>query len=188
MGVRRVVTAKNDQGKSVVVSDEIVEPITVTLLGEGGGFTGLWGADGPVDLASAGSPTRTAGWFPPRGGFRFALISFAPEAPLPPDLDLEAAIGELAAKVPGLVETLEPDNPVMHTTDTVDFSYVVSGEVWLELDDGVETLLRAGDCVVQNGARHAWHNRSSAPCLVVVGMVGATRSAVATPVANGSVR
>ena len=29
-------------------------------------------------------------------------------------------------------------NPGMHTTDTVDFDVVVSGEVYLELDDGAE--------------------------------------------------
>jgi hypothetical protein len=51
---------------------------------------------------------------------------------------------------------LEPQNPGMHTTDTVDFDVIVSGEVFLELDDGSEVLLKAGDCVVQNGTRHAW--------------------------------
>ena len=39
----------------------------------------------------------------------------------------------------------------MHTTDTIDFEVVLDGEVWLELDDGVEVHLRAGDTVVQNG-------------------------------------
>ena len=56
----------------------------------------------------------------------------------------------------------------MHTTDTVDFDVVVSGEIWLELDDGAEVKLEAGDCVVQNGTRHSWHNRSSEPCVLAV--------------------
>ena len=46
---------------------------------------------------------------------------------------------------------MEPDNPGMHTTDTIDFEVVLSGEVVLELDDGAETVLRPGDTVVQNG-------------------------------------
>jgi uncharacterized cupin superfamily protein len=50
-----------------------------------------------------------------------------------------------------MAEVLEPENPGMHTTDTVDFDVVMSGEVYLELDDGSEVLLKAGDCVVQNG-------------------------------------
>jgi mannose-6-phosphate isomerase-like protein (cupin superfamily) len=51
----------------------------------------------------------------------------------------------------------------------------VSGEVWLELDDGAEVLLKAGDCVVQNGARHRWRNPSSEPCVMAVAQIGATR-------------
>jgi uncharacterized cupin superfamily protein len=54
-----------------------------------------------------------------------------------------------------MAEVLEPENPGMHTTGTVDFDVVVSGEVHLALDDGSEVLLTAGDCLVQNGTRHA---------------------------------
>jgi mannose-6-phosphate isomerase-like protein (cupin superfamily) len=158
----------------VVVSDETVGPITATLLGQGG-FYGLWGSDEPVKLPHDGSRPVAAGWFPPAAGFRFAVIAFGPEAPPPPDLDMEAAVAELASKVPGLLEVLEPDNPLMHLTDTIDFGFVVSGDIWLELDDGAETHLTAGDCVIQNGTRHAWHNRSSEPCVMVVSLQGATR-------------
>jgi len=63
----------------------------------------------------------------------------------------------------------------MHTSDTVDWDLGISGEVWLELDDGKEVLLRAGDCVIQQGTRHAWHNRSSEPCVLAVAIVGARR-------------
>jgi quercetin dioxygenase-like cupin family protein len=70
---------------------------------------------------------------------------------------------------------MEADHPGMHTTDTIDFIYVVSGEVWLELDDGQEVHLRPGDTVVQNGTRHAWHNRGSDPCQMVGVLVGAHR-------------
>ena len=59
--------------------------------------------------------------------------------------------------------------PGMHTTATIDFEVVLDGEIWLELDDGVEVHLRAGDTVVQNGTRHAWRNhgdtrRAASPC------------------------
>ncbi len=59
----------------------------------------------------------------------------------------------------------------MHTTDTVDYGIVVSGEIWPELDDGAEVHLKQGDCVVRNGTRHAWRNRSSETCA----MIGAKR-------------
>jgi quercetin dioxygenase-like cupin family protein len=95
---------------------------------------------------------------------------------MPADLDIEAALLELDAKLPGLAEVMEPDHPGMHTTDTVDLDLVVSGEVWLELDDGEEVQLHVGDCVVQNGTRHAWHNRTSEPAVMFVALLGAARA------------
>ena len=76
-------------------------------------------------------------------------------------------------KLPGMLACLEPDNPGMHTTDTIDFEVVLSGEVILELDDGAETVLRPGDTVVQNGTRHAWHNRGSKTARLAVFIAGA---------------
>jgi mannose-6-phosphate isomerase-like protein (cupin superfamily) len=60
-------------------------------------------------------------------------------------------------------------------TDTVDYITILSGEIWLVLDTGVEVHLTPGDCVVQNGTRHAWHNRTPDPCVFVGVQVGATR-------------
>jgi mannose-6-phosphate isomerase-like protein (cupin superfamily) len=170
-----------------VTGDEMVEPITAALLGSGG-FYGLWGSDAPVQVPQDGSAPATQGWFPPPGGFRFGVVVFGPEQAPPPDLDMEAAIAELARNVPGLVETLDPANPILHTSDTVDFNFVVSGEIWLETDDGRETLLKAGDCVIQNGVRHGWHNRSSEPCVLAVALIGASRNASAVAGADGSGR
>jgi quercetin dioxygenase-like cupin family protein len=70
---------------------------------------------------------------------------------------------------------MEPDNPGMHTTDTIDFEYVLSGGIMLELDDGAEVVLRPGDTVVQNGTRHRWHNRTSEPASHVAFIVAAER-------------
>jgi mannose-6-phosphate isomerase-like protein (cupin superfamily) len=83
---------------------------------------------------------------------------------------------EYRSKAPGLGETLEIENPGMHTTDTIDYGVVISGEAYLELGDGQEVLLKQGDTYVQNGTRHAWHNRSKEPCVVAVVMVGAKRN------------
>jgi len=59
-------------------------------------------------------------------------------------------------KAPGLAEAMESRDSGMHTTDSVDYGVVISGEITLELDDGATVRLKQGDCVVQNGARHAW--------------------------------
>jgi quercetin dioxygenase-like cupin family protein len=82
-------------------------------------------------------------------------------------------LAEFEQMLPGLASYVEPDHPGMHTTATVDFEVVLSGEVVLELDDGTEVVLRTGDTVVQNGTRHRWSNRSDAPATLAVFIVGA---------------
>jgi quercetin dioxygenase-like cupin family protein len=53
----------------------------------------------------------------------------------------------------------------MHRTQTVDYGIVLDGEVVLVLEDS-ETVLRAGDVVVQRGTSHRWENRSGATARV----------------------
>jgi len=48
----------------------------------------------------------------------------------------------------------------VHRTQSVDYGIVLSGEVVLVLDDS-ETVLQAGDVVVQRGTNHRWENRSA---------------------------
>ena len=47
-------------------------------------------------------------------------------------------------------------------------------QITLELDDGAMVRLKQGDCVVQNGTRHAWRNSSTTPCIMAFVLVGAT--------------
>jgi quercetin dioxygenase-like cupin family protein len=62
-------------------------------------------------------------------------------------------------------DAFDADEPGMHTTRTIDYGIVLSGEIDLELDEGVAHL-RPGDVVVQRGTRHAWRNRGTEPCTV----------------------
>ena len=50
-----------------------------------------------------------------------------------------------------------------------------AGELWLELDNGQQHVVRAGDTLVQNGTRHAWRNKSEHPCVMAVALIGAAR-------------
>ena len=175
--VRQVVTGQDASGKSVFVSDTEVAPVTLSQI-VGPEFHRLWGADVAPTLPTDGTPPAQPTYFPPTGGFRIGLFTLPPaDAPVPPDLDPAALFAEMAEKLPGMADVMEPDHPGMHTTDTVDFEIVLSGEVFLELDDGAEVHLRPGDTVVQNGTRHAWHNRSNEPAVLFVVLLGASRSA-----------
>jgi hypothetical protein len=68
---------------------------------------------------------------------------------------------------------MEPENPGMHTTPTIDYGFVLNVEIWLELDDGKTVHLKEHDVVVQNGARHAWRNKSDKPVTMAFVLIGA---------------
>jgi mannose-6-phosphate isomerase-like protein (cupin superfamily) len=175
MKVRRVVTGHSPEGKAVFASDEQVEPITLDKL-QGNEFHRLWGGDGVSVFPDDGSQPANPLWFPKVGGFRFAMFTVPPAStPLPTGSSPEALARELEEKLPGLGDHMEADAPGMHTTDTIDFEYVISGRCVLELDDGTSVELGPGDTVVQNGTRHAWRNPFDEPCRMVVFLVGAER-------------
>jgi hypothetical protein len=177
MRTRRVVTGHSPDGKAVFASDEVVEPVVLDLV-PGFEFLRLWGGDEAPTYPDDGSTLAHDTYFPPLGGFRFGTFTIPPASSagsLPEDLDVEAALADMAERLPGMAEHMEPAAPGMHTTDTIDFGYVASGECVLELDDGAVQVLRTGDAIVQSGTRHRWHNRTDQPCTLVVCLIGAKR-------------
>ncbi|TQE29220.1 cupin domain-containing protein [Streptomyces ipomoeae] len=101
------------------------------------------------------------------------MLTLPPDARMAdPSFDPVAFGQEQLAESPGIAERMELDNPGMHTTPTVDYGIVLSGEATLELDDGATTRLSAGDIVIQNGTRHAWRNRGEAPVTLAFVLVG----------------
>ena len=63
-------------------------------------------------------------------------------------------------------------HPFMHRTDSVDYAVVLTGEIYMMMDDE-DYLLKAGDTVVQQGTNHAWSNRGTEPCLIAFILVDA---------------
>jgi hypothetical protein len=124
VNIRGVVTGRAPSGTSVIAKDSKVEPVAVSSL-PGFEFHRIWGADSEPQLASDGTPHPYARYFPPPGGFRFLFFTVPPNTDkLPEHTDLAADFVELQER------PREPMNPGMHTTDTVDFDVVVSGEVY----------------------------------------------------------
>jgi uncharacterized cupin superfamily protein len=179
MKIRRVVTGHDSEGRARVVDDRDVGPITSELM-PGCGAYRLWGRDERPTFPDDGSPRRAEAWFPPRDGSRFMINTIPPgELVLSPDLDMAAAFDELERQMPGAMAAMEPGAPGMHTTDSLDYVLVVSGEITLELDDGEQTVVRAGDVVVQNGTRHAWRNHGTESCTIAGVAIGADRTSPA---------
>ena len=174
MEIRRVATGHDADGKAVFVSDEAVAPVVLALV-PGMEFHRLWGSDSTVTFPDDGSKPEFGPYFPPVGGFRFGFFTIPPDggAGVPADLDIAAALAEFEEKLPGMAEFLELDDPGMHTTATVDYGVVISGEATLELDDGAKVTLGAGDSYIQNGTRHRWSNSGDVPAVIAVTLVGA---------------
>jgi uncharacterized cupin superfamily protein len=63
----------------------------------------------------------------------------------------------------------------MHCTDTIDYAIVLEGEITavFEMD---ETVMRAGDILIQRGTPHAWANRSGKPARVAFVLIDAIRT------------
>lgn len=177
MQVRRVVTGKNGEGKSVVISDGASPRERVLKHTPGFVSSPLWRLEGTPDLTKRDEADAIEGggsMVLPAGGSSFWVVSFPPDAVLmSPDWNPAVAGPEMAEASPGIAERMEPDKPGMHETPTVDYVTVIRGTVTLELDDGETVELRPGDTVIQQGARHAWRNRTNEPATISVVILGA---------------
>ena len=67
----------------------------------------------------------------------------------------------MQAVAPGMVTSghHDPEDPGNHRTDTIDLDIILEGDVELELPGHGSVRLGPGDCVVQRGNWHKWHNR-----------------------------
>ncbi|MFI6363148.1 cupin domain-containing protein [Nocardia sp. NPDC050630] len=166
--MRRVVMGHNDSGETQVLSDTDIDPITIALL-PGATVHRMWELDkAPVLPVTTTQAAPTGTYFPGPGGLRFGCISIPPGLSYEPPADvsasdMEAVIAEADAKLPGMMATFDATRPGMHTTPTVDFVVVLSGEGRLRTDNGIDVALRAGDCVIQNGSAHGWFNDGTEP-------------------------
>jgi mannose-6-phosphate isomerase-like protein (cupin superfamily) len=165
--MRRVVTGVGGDGRStVLVDEEVVDSY----------WTPLWGVVAPPVLPADGAPLTStpapplgnpAGGsvMPGPGGVQIGtfMVPAGVAIEFPPDFDSPA-------------HHLRAQGGGMHATDTVDICFVISGELTMTCEDGTVVVLRPGDWVVQQGAAHAWANRSSEPVTACVVIVGADRA------------
>ena len=176
--MRRVVTGHDANGKSVFVSDGEAPRYVINEAG-GYGIGILWATEQTASIpVPPGDPSlKPFPFFPDVGGSRFVYVEFLPESfeqeAARRGVDPVKATEAFFATLPGLGGTMEEDAPGMHTSVTIDYGIVLSGQVELELDDGVTKRLGPGDCVIQNGTRHRWRNPGTEICVTVFSIVGA---------------
>ena len=167
--VRRIVTAVNSAGRSYILSDTNL-PTAAVAPGEPV-RAGLWITDSaPASNAGVHDPVPDGviPKIPPVdcGGTVLRIIDFVPDSVQHPDP------AELARRGARTTSDRSAKNPVFHVTDTVDYAICLEGEIYAVLDEG-ETLMRAGDVMIQRGTYHAWSNRSGRPCRMAFVLIDA---------------
>ena len=169
MRTRRIVTGIDSEGRSFFQED-----------GETPGYLDLgafideeiW-IDDPgaaeteyVDPASA----EKFDLVPPQGGSRARIFTFMPDK----GQSYDPEVISKAAQRFNTGEAMDPENPGMHTTATIDYGIVLSGNITLELEEGSRKL-GPGDIVVQRATAHAWRNYSDQPCTMLFVLISSPK-------------
>ena len=174
--VRRVVTGQTPEGKHIYTH---VEEVKALDMGGGAEWYGVWGWDQMPTLPHHDPrPYKPRSVFPTAAGLRINTVVFpagfgVKGAELPAVRPAEEYRRLMAAEPSGGEHDFDVG---MHSTDSVDFGFVVSGEITLIQGDGSEVTLRLGDMMVQNGAKHAWENRGTEPCMICFVVLGTSRT------------
>lgn len=141
--VRRIVTANNADGLSYFAADEIIDD-RYTWWTFGDARLGHSPDDAPATLL----PTTAPGIEPAPGGSKCTFFTIQP---------WKIRQTEIAG---GAFPGLDPSG--FHRTATLDYIMVAEGEVALLLDTA-ETIVRAGDMVVQRNTSHSWRVLGDTP-------------------------
>jgi quercetin dioxygenase-like cupin family protein len=143
MKIRRVVTGHDAHGRAVVKIDELCGNILSRRPQHQSCVVWSTG-EFPADVSGEGDGgAREVGTTDPNGTV-FRVVEYRPG--------------------------VAPRN---HRTESIDYAVVLSGEIDMELDDGVSVHLRQGDVLVQRGTIHNWVNRGTQPCVIAFVLVAA---------------
>lgn len=148
--VRRIVTGHDSNGKAVVASDERLTAVSRRI---GANITGceMWSTDRmPVDNSAEADAAQRAGFVK-----RYNYVGSG-----------QGTTFRITEWAPGHAR-------FTHRTETVDYAILLSGEIDLELENGVVVHLKPGDVVVQRGTIHTWINRGSVPAVTAFILIDA---------------
>jgi mannose-6-phosphate isomerase-like protein (cupin superfamily) len=153
--VRRIVTGLNQAGQSVFVADG--PPPNRLLRPRMPGAYVLWATG--EGAAEGGDPAPAGHEF----GFHSKHGSLLRVVDFPPDHSydqhrLTEMLDDNGVRVQG-----EARHFWFHKTASLDYAIVLEGEIYAMMDEG-ETLMRAGDILIQRATNHSWSNRSAAVC------------------------
>jgi hypothetical protein len=177
--VRRVVTGHDADGNAVFLEDRPV-PRAQRVGGERGPlFFEVWNTQetpARIDRASGEPDESGISLAPPKNGTRIRVLDIPPEdesfASISPE-EAQAHFAEVGAGDASSHSRSGSRHAFMHRTETVDYGIMLEGELTLILDIG-ETVVRAGDIVIQRGTNHGWANRSGRNCRIAFILIDGT--------------
>ena len=173
--VRRVVTGNDAGGRARIIEDGLAGAVKTVAARPGYRVTNLWATHGsPAPVNDPDRVGEVAGVLPPSHGTVVRIIDYPPEPKDPVERE-RMQRAAFAALFPDADH--HPDggpHPGMHETETVDYAIVMAGEIHAVMDDG-ETLLKAGDVLIQRGTNHAWSNRSDGFCRIAFVLIDGRR-------------
>jgi hypothetical protein len=173
--IRRIVTGDDAKGRSRIIEDAPASSIRSVSARPGYRAVNVWRtAESPARIVSKDSTSEHQGILPPEGGTILRIIDFPPEPS-----DREELKRMLDSTFGGIYKDAAHDkrpgvHPGMHRTETVDYAIVLEGEIYAVMDRG-ETLMRAGDVLIQRGTNHAWANRSERTARIAFILIDGTR-------------
>jgi mannose-6-phosphate isomerase-like protein (cupin superfamily) len=168
--VRRIVTGHDDSGKAIVVMDGPA-PNQRVRQATGVVSTLLWVTEEmPVNIASnADRADRESPVGPAPRGSILRVVDF------PPSGDTKGISQEAVLKEMGIHHDhggKPARHPFTHRTRSVDYAFVLEGEIDMLLDDS-EVHMTAGDIMVQQGTNHAWVNNGTQMCRIAFVLIDA---------------
>ncbi|MDA9022206.1 cupin domain-containing protein [Alphaproteobacteria bacterium] len=172
--IRRVVTGHDENGVATVIMDGNAECILQRPNRPGVTLTNLWqNTKTPAAMERRDDPvTGPLILQPPKNGSVFRIVQFDPENPDElAKLDGKSAFSEMGAGA-NIVEGAR--HPFMHRTDSLDYAVVLTGEIYMMMDED-EYLVKAGDVIIQQGTNHAWSNRGTEPCQIAFILIDAEK-------------
>jgi quercetin dioxygenase-like cupin family protein len=165
--IRRIIAGLDSQGRSTVLVDSN-SPHVQTVGADNFGVTDLWKTfSAPADNQGVEDPCLgPITLAPPPRGTVFRVVEFPPDKDYIATWRRDEAFGNLGESGSEAVDhSGTARHSGMHRTASVDYAFVLEGEIWAILDT-TEVLLRQGDVLIQRGTNHAWSNRTSAQTLV----------------------
>jgi mannose-6-phosphate isomerase-like protein (cupin superfamily) len=171
--IRRVVTAIDAQNRSYLLEDG-PSPAGFALPGSPFRSDNIWRTSAaPTPIGSPDDIIAHRGVCPPTHGTILRVLDFPPQEGSR-DEQAELAAQVFAQLYPDARHKPSERSAGMHETDTIDYAIVLKGEIWAVMDCD-ETLLKAGDILIQRGTNHAWENRGNEVARVAFVLVDAVR-------------